>query len=82
MFEAQVAKHVQQTVAAMQVPVLVQGTVASIVTVPFNGITIKLQGASNATGPYRYPAWYSPTVGDSVYCHKIGTDVTMLYHLA
>ena len=51
------------------------GVVASVEAGPPQSLTLYLSGAPTTIAGVRYLASYSPTVGDTVSCRKVGTDL-------
>jgi exosome complex RNA-binding protein Rrp4 len=58
----------------LPVPQAVHGVVTNHTTGPPSSLTVTLQGTSTEISGIRYFDSYTPTIGDTVVGHKVGTD--------
>src|ERR1700733_1143484 len=77
----QMGNMIADTVATMHVPRLVYCVVAAVST---TGPTVSLmfQGTTTVIPGIRYESSYTPNVGDTVYCARVGTDIFVLGKVA
>jgi hypothetical protein len=71
---------VHDVVSTLPIPHTQHATVISVQTAP-SRVTVAFSGTAEHISGIRYPSWYTPTVGDTVICHKVGTDIYVDSHI-
>jgi len=76
----QIRNAIGARIKELTVPQTVHCVVVNFTTGPPSSLSVKPQGTSTIITGIRYPSWYTPVVGHTIVCHRVGTDLYMNSH--